>query len=105
MKYKINRKHPAIQLLKDSSDSTMFNNAMNLLEDNVPIALIVKNQNDDPSLHEREKSLNYPSEDIIDLAKYLYNSLIVAGFSLDEAKDKIAYSEPFVNYTQIRDLL
>lgn len=105
MKYKINRKHPAIQLLKDSSDSSMFNNVIKLLEDNVPIALIVKNQNDDPSLHEREKAMNYPSEDIIDMAKMTYEFLLMKGIPTEEAKDKVAYSEPFVNYTQIRGLL
>ena len=105
MKYKINRSHPAIQLLKDSSDSSLFNNVMKLLEDNVPIALIVKNQNDDPSLHEREKSLNYPSEDIIDMAKMTYSFLVERGIPTEDAKDRVAYSEPFVNYSQIRGLL
>ena len=83
----------------------MFNNVIKLLEDNVPIALIVKNQNDDPSLHEREKAMNYPSEDIIDMAKMTYEFLLMKGIPTEEAKDKVAYSEPFVNYTQIRGIL
>ena len=105
MRYKINRNHPAIQLLKESSDASIFNNAINLLEENVPIALIVKNQNDDPSLHEREKTNNYPSEAIIEMAKNTYNFLVNKGIPTEIAKDNVAYSEPFVNYTQIRGLL
>jgi hypothetical protein len=86
VKYKINRDHPIIKLLKDNAvDETILVKALNLIEDNVPISLIVKNQNDNPILHEKNVDSPQPDERIIALARYVYEEKIK---SLDPSLDK-----------------
>lgn len=49
-KYKINKKHPIIkQLLEADNTNKLFSKALKLLEENIPVELILYNQNEDPS--------------------------------------------------------
>lgn len=103
-KYKINRDHPIINsLLSESNKLTI--KALKLLEDNVPIELILSNQNEDPSFHELEKISDIPSQELIDLAIELHNINILQGVPSSLAKQQIMNSTPFNLYPLINEYL
>lgn len=103
-KYKINRKHPVIKLLLKDNDN-LVEKALKLLEENVPIELILSNQNEDPSFHELEKQMNRPNDDLINLAIELYKINVSKGIPKDLAKQQIMCSVPFNLFPLINDYL
>lgn len=103
-RYKINRKHPIISsLLAESSKLT--SKALKLLEENVPIELILNNQNEDPSFHELEKYSDTPSDDLINLAVDLFKIYVLQGIPESLAKQQIMGSTPFNLFPLINDYL
>lgn len=103
-KYKINRKHPIIKTLLDEN-SKLAVKALKLLEENVPIELILTNQNEDPAFHELEKRNEKPSDDLINLAVDLYNINVSQGVPKELAQQQIMSSMPFNLYPLINDYL
>ena len=103
-KYKINRKHPIISSLL-SENSKLAGKALNLLEDNVPIELILNNQNEDPAFHELEKVIDKPSDDLINLAIELYNINVSQGIPESLARQQIMSAMPFNLYPLINEYL
>lgn len=103
-KYKINRKHPIIKSLLDEK-SKLTGKALKLLEENVPIVLILSNQNEDPSFHELEKQTEKPSDDLINLAVELYKINISQGVPEELAKQQILSATPFNLYPLINEYL
>jgi hypothetical protein len=103
-KYKINRKHPIIKSLLDEN-SKLTGKALKLLEENVPIELILSNQNEDPSFHELEKQTEKPSDDLINLAVELYKINISKGVPEELAKQQILSATPFNLYPLINEYL
>ena len=103
-KYKINRKHPIIKSLLDEN-SKLAGKALKLLEENVPIELILSNQNEDPSFHELEKATDKPSDDLINLAVELYKIYVSQGIPHELARQQIMSSTPFNLYTLINEYL
>lgn len=103
-KYKINRKHPIIKSLLDEN-SKLAGKALKLLEENVPIELILSNQNEDPSFHELEKQTENPSDDLINLAVELYKINVSQGIPKELAKQQIMSSTPFNLYPLINEYL
>jgi hypothetical protein len=73
-KYRINRKHPIIKSLL-TEENRLAAKALKLLEDNVPIELILSNQNEDPSFHELEKQIESPSDELLKLLLKLKSGL------------------------------
>lgn len=103
-KYKINRKHPIIHsLLMDNNK--LMSKALKLLEDNVPIELILGNQNEDPAFHELEKHSETPSDDLLNLAVELYKIYVQQGIPESLAKQQIMSSTPFNLFPLINDYL
>lgn len=103
-KYKINRKHPIINsLLMDKNK--LMSKALQLLEKNVPIELILNNQNEDPAFHELEKHSETPSDDLLNLAVELYNIYVQQGIPESLAKQQIMSSTPFNLFPLINDYL
>lgn len=103
-KYKINKKHPIIsELLK--RDNRLLKKALKLLEDNVPIELILSNQNEDPGFHELEKSDELPSDELINLAVELYEIYLNQGITVNLAKQQIMNSTPFNLFPLIENYL
>lgn len=103
-KYKINRKHPIINsLLKDKSK--LMSKALQLLEENVPIELILSNQNEDPAFHELEKHSETPSDDLLNLAVELYKIYLQQGIPESLAKQQIMTSTPFNLFPLINEYL
>jgi Histidine kinase-, DNA gyrase B-, and HSP90-like ATPase len=103
-KYKINRKHPIItELLRDNNKLT--GKALKLLEDNVPIELILSNQNEDPAFHELEKHTDKPSDELINLAVELYKINVSQGVPKELIIQQIMSSTPFNLYPLIIEYL
>lgn len=103
-KYKINRKHPIIRSLL-AEDSKLTGKALKLLEDNVPIELILTNQNEDPAFHELEKQTENPSDELINLAVELYKINISQGIPESLAKQQIVNATPFNLFPLINEYL
>lgn len=103
-KYKINRKHPIIRSLIDEK-SKFAAKALKLLEENVPIELILHNQNDDPSFHELEKQTENPSDELIDLAVELYKLNVSQGIPKELSRQQIMNAVPFSLYPLINEYL
>lgn len=103
-KYKINRNHPIIKLLLEENNK-MTGKALKLLEDNVPIELILSNQNEDPAFHELEKQTEKPSDDLINLAVELYKINVSQGIPKELAQQQIMSSTPFNLYPLINEYL
>jgi hypothetical protein len=103
-KYKINRKHPIIKSLLEENNK-LAGKALKLLEENVPIELILSNQNEDPAFHELEKQTEKPSDDLINLAVELYKINVSQGVPKELAKQQIMSSTPFNLYPLINEYL
>lgn len=103
-KYKINRKHPIIKSLLEENNK-LAGKALKLLEENVPIELILTNQNEDPAFHELEKQTEIPSQALIDLAVELYKINVSQGVPKELAKQQIMSSTPFNLYPLINEYL
>ncbi len=104
-KYKINRRHPIIKTLLDTEKTKLLQKALKLLEENVPIELILSNQNEDPSLHELEKQIEKPTDELINLAIELYNIHISQGVPASLARQQIMNAVPFNLYPLINEYL
>lgn len=103
-KYKINKKHPIIaSVLKENNK--LLTKALKLLEDNVPIELILSNQNEDPAFHELEKHNDIPSDELISLAVEIYQIYLAQGIPESLAKQQIMSATPFNLFPLINDYL
>lgn len=103
-KYKINRKHPIIKSLLEENNK-LAGKTLKLLEENVPIELILSNQNEDPSFHELEKQNEKPSDDLINLAVELYKINVSQGVPKELVQQQIMSSTPFNLYPLINEFL
>ncbi len=103
-KYKINRKHPIIRALLEDN-SKLIAKALKLLEENVPIELILSNQNEDPAFHELEKQTEKPSDDLINLAVELFKINVLQGIPEEIARQQILSATPFNLYPLINEYL
>jgi len=103
-KYRINRKHPIISSLI-AENNKLTGKALKLLEDNVPIELILSNQNEDPSFHELEKHSENPTDELINLAIELYKIYVSQGVPASLAKQQIMGATPFNLFPLINEYL
>lgn len=103
-KYRINRGHPVIKLLL-AQDIKIAAQVLKLLEENVPIELILSNQNEDPAFHESEKQADKPNDNLINLAIELYKINLAQGIPEELARQQIMHSTPFNLYPLINEYL
>lgn len=105
-KYQINRKHPIIaQALGIEGPNKIFSKTLKLIENNIPIDLILYNQNEDPSHHELEKISDTPDDALIQLAIDLFKINVEDGVPESLAKQQIMNSVPFNLFPLINDYL
>jgi len=105
-KYKINRKHPLLEkLIGGEKDSKLLTKTLKLIEDNIPIELILYNQNEDPSFHELEKISEIPSDELIQLAIELFKIYQLQGIPESLARQRIMNAIPFNLFPLINDYL
>ncbi len=99
--YSINRNHPLIiSLLTEPTESSPRLNALlKLLEETVPVNLIIIDNAESPDKHGRpfEKT---PSNELKEIALEVYNAMIKSGLSPQDAKNKLLTMEPFDNYSK-----
>ena len=76
-----------------------------MVEDNVPVELILSNQNEDPSYHELEKQSLIPSDNLLNLALELYTIQTSQGVPESLARQQIMNSMPFNQFPIINDYL
>lgn len=103
-KYKINRNHPLIKSIIGGK-TDLIGKTLKLLEDNVPIELILSNQNEDPSFHEMEEPNEVPSDELIKLAVDLFKINISQGVPAPLAQQQIMNSAPFKLFPIINEYL
>lgn len=99
--YKLNRKHPIIStLLLNSGDfKKKIENTFKFIEETVPVPLIMIHESESETIH--GKPFEGISHDIIlNIMKKMYNKMADEGFSPDEAKARIANTEPFDSYLE-----
>jgi hypothetical protein len=105
-KYLINRKHPIVkQALQIQDSNKIFSKTLKLIENNIPIDLILYNQNEDPSHHELEKITDTPDDALIQLAIDLFKINIDNGIPESLARQQIMNSVPFNLFPLINDYL
>ncbi len=105
-KYKINKAHPLIkELLASDGDNKIISKTLRILEEHIPLDLILYNQNEDPKFHEAEKPGEVPPEHTIQLARELYLMNVEQGVPKEMAKRQIMASIPFNRYSIILDYL
>ena len=105
-KYKINKNHPVIiQALELEGSNKILSKTLKLIENNIPIDLILYNQNEDPSHHELEKISESPDDDLIKLAIDLFNINVENGIPQSLARKQIMNSVPFNLFPLINDYL
>ena len=78
---------------------------ISLIEYNIPIDLILYNQNEDPSHHELEKISDTPDDALIQLAIDLFKINVEDGVPESLAKQQIMNSVPFNLFPLINDYL
>ena len=83
----------------------IFSKTLKLIENNIPINLILYNQNEDPSHHELEKISNTPDDALIQLAIDLFKINIDNGIPESLARQQIMNSVPFNLFPLINDYL
>ncbi|MDE3235483.1 MAG: ATP-binding protein [Bacteroidota bacterium] len=99
--FEVNREHPVIQSLINSSD---INQLLRLIEETVPVPLITIRESEQPELQGQpfEES---DQEPVKKLMKEMYHQLITNGRSDEQAKSIILNIEPFNLYPHFAEYL
>lgn len=93
--YKINRDHPFIKPLLASDVKTQVKQLLNLIEETVPVPMIISDYNDNS--HEMLAPFEGSStSDFEEMMMYLYKKYLSSGYEPQEAIQRIANTEPFI---------
>ncbi len=104
--YQINKEHPIIKsFLEEFSDSkTQVRRLFRLVEETLPLAMIVINES------ENKDNQNAPFEgksisDLVSMVVTLFQNLVEHGYSKEEAIEEILRTEPFNYYPELSEHL
>jgi hypothetical protein len=103
--YSINRNHAAVErCLKDGvASKSEINQMLRVIEETLPAShIVISNQETPDSL---PGAFEEATEDLISIAKELYQVYLTDGFSESEAVDYVLGIEPFSNYPELRECL
>ena len=94
--YRINRQHPLIRriLNDDQPDRNTLNASLRLIEESVPVPLIILNKSQKPE-SESVPFEQAESGEVYELAIQLYQALVHTGVSRADAIDRLYRMEPF----------
>jgi len=97
--YSINRDHPIVaDVLQSCSDSNKKIHAMlRLIEETVPVPLIILNGSNNPDKIQRPFE-GAPSDELQIVLQEMWDSLINTGVSRENAKSRLIHMEPFSDY-------
>ena len=97
--YEINREHPLIL----QSDTAAVKSLLRLLEESVPVPLIVLKESEEPDSFSRPFE-NAPSAEVVALLKVVYDSLLKTNTEKD-AKTRLHFIEPFNDFPEFIEAL
>ena len=94
--YRINRRHPLIRriLSDDHPDRSTLNASLRLIEESVPVPLIILNKSQKPE-SEAIPFEQAESAEVYELAIQLYQALVHSGVSRADAINRLYSMEPF----------
>lgn len=97
--YSINRNHPLVSdILRHSEvDKGKLQALLRLIEETVPVPLIVLNSSNNPDKIQQPFE-DVPPEEMRIVLEEVWNSLINAGISREDAKTRLIHMEPFSDY-------
>jgi len=100
--YQINRSHPIISkfLSRHPSSKAKLNRLLRLIEETVPLPLIVSNETENNDFQTTPFE-GKASSDMIKMVIELYDIYILGGKTRDEAINEILRTEPFVHYPEL----
>jgi hypothetical protein len=104
--FKINRNHPLVRILFDTSETvnSEVERLLRLLEVTLPVPAIVLNEsqhNDKPS----DAGIPVSDNEIFTLMKAAYKKLIADGISRQKAIEELFFIDPFSNYPHLVEQL
>ncbi len=101
--YKINKNHSLIQKLiaADNVSKKEFSQFLKIIEESLPIELIIQNHSDNPEVHELREKVGELDTNTIEIAKKMYASLKASGVSHEIAIKQIFNIEPFNHYKEL----
>lgn len=104
--YQLNREHPVIKNFADEhkNNKAKLNRFFRLVEETLPLAMIIINES------ENQNNQYTPFEgksvsDLVSLVVELYQNLINAGYTREEATEEILRTEPFNYYPELTENL
>lgn len=102
--YQINKEHPLIKsfITDQDKNKSRLNRLFHLLEETLPLAMIIMNGNEYQDMQQRPfegKSLS----DLVTMIAELYQSFLGSGFSHEEALGEILRTEPFNHYPELAE--
>jgi hypothetical protein len=94
--YRINRQHPLIRriLSNERPDKSTLNASLRLIEESVPVPLIILNKSQKPE-SEAVPFEQAESGEVYELAVQLYQALVHTGVSRADAIERLYRMEPF----------
>lgn len=100
--YQINRSHPIISnfLSKHPDSRAKLNRLLRLIEETVPLPLIVSNETENNDFQTTPFE-GKASSDMVKMVIELYETHISEGKTRDEAIDEILRTEPFAHYPEL----
>jgi len=99
--YSINRNHPLVSDILQNAGvaKAKIQALLKLVEETVPVPLIVLNSSNNPDKIQRPFE-ETPPEEMRSVLKEIWNSLINTGVSRENAKTRLIHMEPFSDYPQ-----
>ena len=99
--YSINRNHPLVSdILQNAGPArSKIQALLKLVEETVPVPLIVLNSSNNPDKIQRPFG-ETPPEEMRRVLEEIWNSLINTGVSREDAKIRLNHMEPFSDYPQ-----
>lgn len=102
--YKLNRKNIIVSKALESATPEL-KKFIKIMEKNVPVDLIIYNQNEDPKSHESLGEEMKPSQEITSLAKDIHKINMMNGKSYEESLGILMSTSPFNMYPILTEIL
>lgn len=101
--YYVNPEHPIIQelLQRENISNSDLKKVLKLIGEATPVESIIQFHSEDPEAHELRDFQKEPDAGTIELARMMYDSLILSGIVRELAVKQIFNIEPFNNYPQL----
>ncbi len=99
--YVINRDYPLVRdVLGQARDRTKLHVLLRLLEETVPVPLIIIDHGEQPDKHNTPFE-SVVSDEVLNVMKEVYYALIASGLSVDDARIELGQTEPFDRYPEL----